>query len=314
MFYFRSVRPDTSHWSVPRLPAWLDEAQQACRLSRPMVVHLNDAEGSLPGYIEIRERGDRAGAEGWLRAAARLAEDSIDGFYCVDDHCRFLEGGPDLLGTLCRAAKRNALLVLRLPGRAAGLLDFEQPGLFPAPTGPAGRVSVRMDDRASRVRRRPPVGSARTRDVANLFAAESDHGARDHPAPAGARADAAVIDADAGKSTVYGQPTGPLAGLRQGLSGRSDGLRSVVTAPHVSLDLSASTLACGRPRRIGQRASLDLAAPAKALAQEDAGRRGSVDPRHVGEPCATTGQTHAHAFNVDHLDTRVSSTLAASNR
>ena len=137
MFYFRSVRPDTSHWSVPRLPAWLDEAQQACRLSRPMVVHLNDAEGSLPGYIEIRESGDRAEADGWLRAAARLVEDSVDGFYCEDDRCRFLVE-PGLLETLCRAAKRNALLVLRLPGRAAELLDFEQPGLFPAPTGPQG--------------------------------------------------------------------------------------------------------------------------------------------------------------------------------
>ncbi|MGE5441759.1 MAG: hypothetical protein ACM3Q0_01685 [Bacteroidota bacterium] len=137
VFYFRSVRPDTSHWSVPRLPAWLDEAQQADRLSRPIVVHFNDAEGSLPGYIEIRERGDRAEADGWLRAAARLAEDSVDGFYCEDDRCRFLVE-PGLLETLYRAAKQNALLVLRLPARAVGMLELEQPYLFPAATGPGG--------------------------------------------------------------------------------------------------------------------------------------------------------------------------------
>lgn len=134
VFYFRSVRPDTSHWSVPRLPAWLDEAQQACRLSQPSLVHFNDAEGSLPGYIEIRKGTGRADADGWLRGAARLAQDSIDGFYSVDDRCRFLEGGPDLLETLCRAARPNALLVLRLPGRAVEILDLEQPGLFPAAT------------------------------------------------------------------------------------------------------------------------------------------------------------------------------------
>ena len=138
IFYFRSVRPDTSHWSVPRLPAWLDEAQQACRLASPMVVHFNDAEGSLPGYIEIRKGAGLADADGWLRGAARLAEDSIEGFYCVDSRCRFLEEGADLLKTLCRAAKRNALLVLRLPGRAAEILDLEQQGLFPSPTGPQG--------------------------------------------------------------------------------------------------------------------------------------------------------------------------------
>jgi hypothetical protein len=137
VFYFRSVRPDTSHWSVPRLPAWLDAAQRACQLSRPLVVHLNDAEGNLPGYVEMRESGDRAGAEGWVHAAARLTADSIDGFYCEDSRCRFLEG-PDLLDTLCRAAKQNAHLVLRLPGRAAEILDFEQPRPFPVATGSQG--------------------------------------------------------------------------------------------------------------------------------------------------------------------------------
>jgi hypothetical protein len=137
IFYLRSVQPDTSHWSVPRLPAWLDEAQQACRLSHPFVVHLNDAEGSLPGYVEIRQSGDRADADGWLRAAARLAEDSVDGFYCEDHRCRFLVE-PCLLETLNRAAKQNALLVLRLPGRAAATLGLEQPGFFPAATGTEG--------------------------------------------------------------------------------------------------------------------------------------------------------------------------------
>jgi hypothetical protein len=137
VFYFRSVRPGTSHWSVPRLPAWLDAAQQACQLSRPSVVHLNDAEGSLPGYIEIRGSDDQVGAEDWLRASTRLAAESVDGFYCEDNRCRFL-AEPGLLETLYRAAKQNAHLVLRLPARAAEILDLEQPGLFPAPTAPQG--------------------------------------------------------------------------------------------------------------------------------------------------------------------------------
>ena len=137
VFYFRSVRPGTSHWSVPRLPSWLDVAQQACQLSRPIVVHLNDAEASLPGYMEIRGRDDQVGAEDWLRAGARLAAESVDGFYCEDNRCRFL-AGPGLLETLYRAAKQNAHLVLRLPARAAEILDLEQRGLFPAATGPQG--------------------------------------------------------------------------------------------------------------------------------------------------------------------------------
>jgi hypothetical protein len=140
IFYFRSVRSGTSHWSAPQLPAWLNAAQQAARLSRPSVVHFNAAEGSLPGYVEIRGSDRQVGAEDWLRASRGLAADSVDGFYCEDDGCRFLEE-PDLSEILFRAAKQNGLLVLRLPARAADMLDFDEPSLLPA--GPEAPRALR---------------------------------------------------------------------------------------------------------------------------------------------------------------------------
>ena len=115
MHYRRSVKADTSHWSVPEMPTWLRGAAAEHEARRPLVVGL-DLEGGItplhgpPTHIE-------------------LADGIADGFYCDAGLAPF-QARPELWEDLRRAAKSGARLVIHeadAPHHLAQLLDEGRP-------------------------------------------------------------------------------------------------------------------------------------------------------------------------------------------
>jgi hypothetical protein len=108
--YWGSVKPGTSHWSVPEMPAWLRAAAAEHEAHRPFVVRL-DRDGSpcrLPapswnegGIASFHGRPTHLG----------LGDGVADGFYCDSGLAPF-EARPELWGELRRAAKPRARLVI----------------------------------------------------------------------------------------------------------------------------------------------------------------------------------------------------------
>jgi SAM-dependent methyltransferase len=113
-FYHRATLPETSHWSVPEVPAWLRAAAADCAARRPVLLHLAADDPAIPGYLRfpLPERSADAGITLPLEPCA------LDGIYCACGLERLADPLP-LLRELRRAAKPGARMVVRLPYTAA---------------------------------------------------------------------------------------------------------------------------------------------------------------------------------------------------
>jgi len=109
--YRRSVKADTSHWSVLEVPTWLRGAAAEHEARRPLVVRL-DLEG---GITSLHGPPTHIGLEDGV----------ADGFYCDAGLAPF-EARPELWEDLRRTAKSGAWLVIHeaaAPHHFARLLD-----------------------------------------------------------------------------------------------------------------------------------------------------------------------------------------------
>lgn len=118
LFYWRTAAADTSHWSVPQVPAWLQEAaaqQEACR---PCLLHAGPDGPELPGYLPMPTESPVA-----------VDDASADGIY-LEHAPAWLTAAPARLVELRRMAKHGALLVLQsrtvAPQDMSALLDEAQ--------------------------------------------------------------------------------------------------------------------------------------------------------------------------------------------
>jgi hypothetical protein len=115
MHYRRSVKADTSHWSVLEVPTWLRGAAAEHEARRPLVVRL-DLEG---GITSLHGPPTHIGLEDGV----------ADGFYCDAGLAPF-EARPELWEDLRRTAKSGAWLVIHeaaAPHHFARLLDEGRP-------------------------------------------------------------------------------------------------------------------------------------------------------------------------------------------
>lgn len=115
-FYQRATLPETSHWSVPEVPAWLRAAAADHAERRPVLLQLAQGEPAIPGYGRL-DVGEDAGGMGDEPVLPDLCG-GLDGIYCAQGFDR-VAGSPPLMRALHRAAKPGGRLVGRFAFPAA---------------------------------------------------------------------------------------------------------------------------------------------------------------------------------------------------